>query len=280
MNRVWKYSVATFPALAVLGFFVWFANWIPQTRWEPPQKQAITVGMAPAQLAVLGETIGRQRGCMACHTIEPGVGVEGKGRGPNWAGIAERRVQGVSGGPNDLVDYLAQALYEPGAHLVEGYANIMPAATAAPAKLTYEEIVAVVNYLQTFGGKPSVRIGDIAMPEEGADGPSPARKKAPVSNGPTDPATIFTTSGCIGCHSLEPGVVILGPPLDLDNLKTTASDRGTSTEAYIMESIVSPRAFEKEGFPPIVMPQDFGTRLTAQELEALVNYLLPEGGQQ
>jgi hypothetical protein len=47
-----------------------------------------------------------------------------------------------------------------------------------------------------------------------------------------------------------------------------------------MESIVSPRAFEKEGFPPIVMPQDFGTRLTAQELEALVNYLLPEGGQQ
>ncbi len=52
-----------------------------------------------------------------------------------------------------------------------------------------------------------------------------------------------------------------------------------SPEAYIMESIVNPRAFEKEGFPPIVMPQDFGTRLTAQELQGLVNYLLSRGGE-
>ncbi len=96
----------------------------------------------------------------------------------------------------------------------------------------------------------------------------------------TDPATIFNTFGCIGCHSRKPGEVILGPPLDPDNLKTTAAGRAMSPEAYIMESIVSPRAFEKEGFSPIVMPQDFGTRLTAQELQALVNYLLSQGGEQ
>jgi hypothetical protein len=40
-----------------------------------------------------------------------------------------------------------QALYEPGAFLVEGYANIMPGSTRPPAKLGYEEVVAVINYL-------------------------------------------------------------------------------------------------------------------------------------
>jgi len=80
MSTAARYITATIPALAILGFFVWFANWIPQTRWEPPRKQEITAAMAPAQLAVVGETIVRQRGCMACHTIEPGVGVHGGGR--------------------------------------------------------------------------------------------------------------------------------------------------------------------------------------------------------
>jgi mono/diheme cytochrome c family protein len=81
MTRVAQYVTATIPALAILGFFVWFANWIPQTAWEPPQKQEITAAMTPAQLAVVGETIVRERGCMACHTIEPGAGVQGGGAG-------------------------------------------------------------------------------------------------------------------------------------------------------------------------------------------------------
>lgn len=273
MTRAGQYLTATIPALAVLGFFVWFANWIPQTQWEPPQKQDIVASMTPAQLAVVGEIIVRQRGCMACHTIEPGVGVQGGGRGPNWADIAARRAQGVSGGPSTLVDYLAQTLYEPGAYLVEGYANIMPAATAAPAKLTYEEIVAAINYLQSLGSTPSVRVGDIPRPS-GEAGSSPTEETL------TDPVAILTTFGCAGCHSLTPGEVRLGPSLDAGNLRQTATERGLTVETYIIESIVDPGAFEKEGFPSSIMPQDFGTKLTAGQLQALINYLLAQGGGQ
>ncbi len=272
MSRALQYVVATIPALAILGFFVWFANWIPQTSWEPPQKQEISAGMTPAQLAVVGETISRQRGCMACHTNEPGGGVQGGGRGPNWAGIATRRVQGVPGGPDNLVDYLVESLYEPGAFLVKDYANIMPAATAAPAKLSYEEAVAAINYLQSLGGTPSVKIGDIPRPPGEAEGPS--------DETPTDPMAILTTYGCAGCHSLKPGEVRLGPPLDAASLRQTAAERGITAEAFVMESIVNPGALEKEGFPSGVMPQVFGTTLTAGQLQALVEYLLSLGGEE
>lgn len=276
MTRVGQYVTATIPALVMLGFFVWFANWIPQTRWEPPQRQELTASMTPAQLAVSGETIVRQRGCMACHTIEPGVGVRGGGRGPNWADIAARRAQGVPGGAKGFVDYVVQALYDPGAYLVEGFANIMPAATAAPAKLTYEEVVAVINYLQSLGGTPSVKIGDIPRPSGAAEAGIPAVGGGVAADG----AAIFNASGCAACHSLEPGKVLLGPPLDAANLKQTAAERSMTPEAYIMESVVKPGAFEKKGFPSGVMPQDYGTKLTAGQLQALVNHLLSSGGKE
>lgn len=82
MTRVSSYLTATVPALVVLGFFVWFANWIPQTRWDPPAAREITADMTPRQLANVGEVIVRERGCLACHTIEPGAGVKGQGAAP------------------------------------------------------------------------------------------------------------------------------------------------------------------------------------------------------
>ncbi|MCC7487289.1 MAG: c-type cytochrome [Burkholderiales bacterium] len=255
------------PALVVIGFFVWFANWIPQTRWQPPQKLAITDAMSPAELAALGATLVRQRGCMTCHTLEPGAGVKGGGRGPNLADIAARRARGVQGGPGNLAEYLAQSLYEPGAYLVEGYANIMPASTGAPAKLGYEEIVAVVNYLQSLGGRPSVKIGDIARP---AGAPAAS---APVAAAPGDAKGLFEALACAGCHSLEAGKKVLGPSLDAGTLRQAAAARKMSLEAFLLEAIVDPKAYESKEFPPGVMPQDYGAKLTGAQLRSLVEYL-------
>lgn len=276
MTRASTYATATFPALIVLGFFVWFANWIPQTRWSPPEKKEIGSTMTPRQLAHVGETLVRERGCLACHTIEPGFEVKGHGRGPNLANIAARRADGVPGGPGALVDYLVQSLYEPGAYLVEGYANIMPVSTRPPARLSYEEVVAVVDYLQSLGGRPSVRVGDIRRPpreEVAAAGPGSAEERAI-----TDPALMLTKFECVTCHSLKPGEVLVGPPFGAALLREAAARRGVSPEAYVMESIVKPRAVEPEGFPKEVMPEDYGVRLTAGQLQAMVAYLLALGG--
>ena len=278
MNRVLPYFTPLIPAFVVVGFFVWFANWIPQTRWQPPQAQEISATLTPAELAQVGQTIVRQSGCLTCHTIEPGAGVKGGGRGPNLAGVATRRAQGVKGGPDNLVEYLAQALYEPGAYLVEGYANIMPPSTGAPASLRYEEVVAVIAYLQSLGKTPTVKVGDVPKPAgvRAAGGAKPA-PAAPTAS--AEPAAMFSSLGCDGCHGLKAGETKVGPALDAPSMKQAAAERKMSLEAFLMESIVNPKAYEKKGTPSGVMPQDYGTRINAAQLDALVRYLAAQGRQ-
>ncbi|MBE7417545.1 MAG: c-type cytochrome [Ideonella sp.] len=267
MRSIAAYAAPALPAAVVVGFFVWFANWIPQTRWQAPQKLAISEAMTPAELGALGATLVRQRGCLTCHTIEPGAGVKGGGRGPNLADVASRRARGAEGAPGNLVEYLVQSLYEPGAYLVEGFANIMPPSTAAPAKLGYEEVVAVVNYLQSLGGRSSVKIGDIARPSGAAAAP------APVTAAASDPKALFDSLGCAGCHSLEAGKNVLGPSLDAAALAKAAAARKMSLEALVLEAIVDPKAYEAKEFPAGVMPQDYGAKLTGAQLRSLVEYL-------
>lgn len=263
------------PAFVVLGFFVWFSNWIPQTRWEPPRAHAIGAQMTPADLARVGAVLVRERGCLTCHTIEPGAGVKGQGRGPNLAGLASRRAAGAPGGPSNLVAYLTQSLYEPGAYLVEGYANIMPASYRPPSKLTYEENTAVVDYLMSLGGTPAVKVGELPRPPAEASQPAAATSAAAAKpSASTAEATgLLEKHNCVTCHSLKKGEVLVGPPFDPVVLRANAATRGLSLDAYLMESIVAPRAFVQGDFKPDLMPEEYGKELTAGQLHTIVTYL-------
>ncbi len=278
MRALSTYGAATLPSLLVLGFFVWFANWIPQTRWEPPKVRQIDAGASPAELAVLGQAIVRERGCLSCHTIEPGTGIKGQGRGPNLAGLAERRANGVTGGAATLLEYLVQSLYTPGAFLVEGFSNIMPASVKAPAKLNREEVAAVVAYLETLGGTPTVTVATLPAPPDSVPA-SPSTGGEAVA-APDDPEAMLEAFDCLGCHSLKPGEVLVGPPFEAALLRAAAEAQDVSLAAYVMQSIVDPRAVEAEEFPAETMPDDYGTRLTAAQLFAITEYLSArEGGQ-
>lgn len=259
------------PALVVLGFFVWFSNWIPQTRWEPPRTRTIGAQMTAVDLARVGALLVRERGCLTCHTIEPGANVKGQGRGPNFVGIASRRATGVPSGPSDLASYLAQSLYDPGAYLVEGYANIMPPSHRPPAKLGYEETTAVVDYLMSLGGTPTVKVGDLPRPTMEAR--QPAASAAPTAIGTIEPMAVLEKYNCIACHALKPGEDLPGPPFVLATLREGAAARGLSLDSYLIESIVQPRAFMRGDFPPYLMPDDYGTQITAGELHAVITYL-------
>lgn len=279
MKRAAQYAYATLPALIVLGFFAYFSNWIPQTRWEPPQKREISEQMTPTELAKIGEVLVRERGCMLCHTLEPGVGVKGGGRGPNLFQVAIRRKGGVPGGPTNLTDYLVQALYEPGAYLVESYSNIMPPAWAPPSKLTYEELAAVIAYLQSLGGTPSVRVAQIPRPPtEAAPTPTPTPKAAGLAPEEIAEAQkLLRNYGCTACHSLDGQGGQVGPALDRAEILEEAQELGLSLGEYLRQSILNPEAYIVEGFSD-VMPKDFGKKLTAEEFELLVRYLASLGG--
>jgi hypothetical protein len=82
---------------------------------------------------------------------------------------------------------------------------------------------------------------------------------------------------CLTCHAFKAGEDRPGPPFASASLRENASARGLSLEAYLAESIVLPRAFAPGNFAPDLMPDDYGTQLTAAELHAIVSYLaLPE----
>jgi cytochrome c oxidase subunit 2 len=78
---------------------------------------------------------------------------------------------------------------------------------------------------------------------------------------------IFTAQGCGSCHTLAAANAsgTVGP--DLGKLEN-------ADEAFVRESIVDPSAEVEQGFPDGVMPADFGDKLSPEELDALVKYLL------
>jgi cytochrome c oxidase subunit II len=82
-----------------------------------------------------------------------------------------------------------------------------------------------------------------------------------------DGEEIFTAQGCGSCHTLAAANAsgTVGP--DLGNLSNT-------DEAFVKESIVKPGAVVTGNFPEGVMPEDFGDKLSDEELDALVSYLL------
>lgn len=86
---------------------------------------------------------------------------------------------------------------------------------------------------------------------------------------------IGSAPGCTTCHSLEENKVIVGPSLAgfANHAKMHADAVGKSVEAYAHESIINPNAYLVEGFAPNLMPQNFGSDLTPEQINDLVAFL-------
>jgi mono/diheme cytochrome c family protein len=87
-------------------------------------------------------------------------------------------------------------------------------------------------------------------------------------------ATIGSLAGCKTCHSLEPGVVIIGPSIAGIGSQAEARIAGVSAEDYLRQSILDPNAYLVEGFPANIMPNTYHSQLTEEQIEALVTYML------
>jgi cytochrome c oxidase subunit 2 len=87
------------------------------------------------------------------------------------------------------------------------------------------------------------------------------------AGGAPDGEAIFTANGCGSCHTLAAANAsgTVGPDLD----QISRADAG-----YIRDSIVDPNKVLADGFSADIMPADFGEKLSPEELDALVDYLL------
>jgi mono/diheme cytochrome c family protein len=85
---------------------------------------------------------------------------------------------------------------------------------------------------------------------------------------------IGSQPGCITCHSVEEGVVIVGPSMaGIANRAATTVD-GVGAAEYIETSILTPDGYLVEGFAAGTMPQVWDDELSDEQVQCLVAYLL------
>jgi mono/diheme cytochrome c family protein len=78
---------------------------------------------------------------------------------------------------------------------------------------------------------------------------------------------------CLSCHAKDAETVIVGPPLGKIGAQADLRVDGQDARKYLEISILQPGEYMLEGYPD-VMPPDYDERLSSQEIEALVAYLL------
>lgn len=111
--------------------------------------------------------------------------------------------------------------------------------------------------------------------------PAPTATPRPIDG--REPAEIILNAGCGSCHKI--GSIgeahKVGP--DLSNIGTVAAERvaGVPAVAYIRQSILEPNAYIAPHCPngpclPNIMPQDYAQRLSPEQIETLVAFLLQQ----
>jgi mono/diheme cytochrome c family protein len=145
--------------VATTGFYTLVGQLVPQKEVHPPKETALKKEMSSDELVKAGKEIMEGKGlCTTCHTF----GKSGALRFPDLAGIGARagtRRPGLSD-----VDYLAQSIYDPNLYIVPGFNPGMPVINKPPIGLSDQEILAVIAYLQSLGGKTTVTMESKVWP--------------------------------------------------------------------------------------------------------------------
>ena len=79
---------------------------------------------------------------------------------------------------------------------------------------------------------------------------------------------LFITLGCATCHELD-----TVPQSDGSNAGPALNGINAKGADYIRESILNPSAEVVEGYVDGLMPQDFSTQISTDELDLLVTFL-------
>lgn len=102
-------------------------------------------------LVELGKKVYEDKGCNACHEVEPEDPRKEKGIGPSLFGLWGREER-LNGGATVKVDenYLRESIVKPGAKIAAGYEDVMP-----PIPLEEREMLGVIAYIQSLTGSPA-----------------------------------------------------------------------------------------------------------------------------
>jgi len=275
-----------FMTAAVLSYAL-IGNILPQVVHEVPQfpdEEGLDLGSLTMEgfIARGEEIFTDSQKCALCHND--------RGRAPNIPAqnmaeiglqrIADPRYGTPAGGEVELAkatnaeEYMRESIHTPGAFVVAGFGvkgsndtkSPMPDVKRPPLSLTDVDIEAVIAYLQAKDGNDVTVALPTALPEEKKE--DTAAAPAPILA--TNAEEVIEKFGCRMCHIIAGSGGQVGPDL---------SEEGNRRDVHsIRGKILDPMSSLVEGFPPGVMPQDFGDRMTAKELDMLTKFLAEQKG--
>ena len=128
--------------------------------------------------------------------------------------------------------------------------------------------VATLAAVEVFAKEPKEAAAGETTPERPGMTVPATKPPPPASKGDaTAGKEVFLAQGCNNCHTFSAAgsTGSVGPNLD-EALKGKDA-------AFVRESVVDPNKTIAKGYPPSVMPQDFGQKLTPEQLDDLVAFL-------
>lgn len=260
-------------SIALALVFTLVANTLPQVEGEAPEETELELGaMNMDAFITLGESLFSGKGtCTLCHNA--------LGRAPDILAIdmggtarerlADERYQGKAG---DVEAYLRESMVDPGAYVVRGFGkkgtndtvSPMPAVDKPPIQLSDIELDAVIAYMQAKDGNAVT----VSLPTESA-APEPVPGE-PAAAPATTAQEAIGKYGCAACHTMLGTESPVGPELGSVGARLGLEE--------IRQSIIDPNAVVPDGTVPNVMPADFADRMTARELEMIVQFLAKQQG--
>lgn len=185
--------------------------------------------------------------CGQCHVLER-AGTKGTA-GPSLdAAFRQSRADGLNARTLEGVVY----------NQIDNPRN----SSAMPADLvTGQDARDVAAYVAAAAGRPGSDPG--GAEEAAASDPTLEKGRA-----------LFLRKGCGGCHILSDARTGASEGPTLGNLRSKARIRRGSPRGYIERAIVDPDEDIVAGFPRGLMPSDYEDKLSDEELDTLVDYLL------
>ena len=266
-------------AIFVSLFYTLVGNMLPQLESKAPPSLKLGQDMSADDLVAAGSSV-FDANCAQCHKIG------GASRCPDLAGMGQRAHERAAqrskdtGKAFDDLDYLHEAICEPGNWLVPEFGNIMPPQGKI---LSPGQIVAVTAFLQDQGGEVKASLTGPDVEKDLAEfgcltgaggGAAPAAEAKPAGT----PDEIWVTFGCGACHALDKPDRLIGPSLQDVGKRL---DKG-----QIYEAILNPDATIAQGDPPYppgmmsatLKGNGFYDRMKPGDYQALVDWLAGHHG--
>lgn len=227
--------------------------------------------------------------CASCH------GPDGKGL-PNVAPALNskhfftQRLNDVAWA-GSLEDYVELTIHagRP-SNVATQWAQKMPTwGTSFGGPLRDDQILSLTRYILNWE-EEALQQGtpdnpDPWQPFIGVDAPDPDQGEQQLVEGEIRASQdLWVSQGCSGCHMIDQNQTEdnrgpVGP--HQGNLYERASDQveGLSAEEYVYQSIVSPADYLADGYPA-TMPPNFAEKMSEEEIQGLVQWLLDPNREQ